>query len=194
MTRTSDWVPSSINQRLAPSGTPIIRISPQLRLPLWLLLSIAEYSVAIIAVTNVILITYTLSVNAVIEFAPKTLSPLPSWLGLAVGIHIASSIILSLRIQMKHPQNQRWASTELVPCVFQAPGIVESRSGKGFYIISSAFGGCSTSSFLCTLFLGYFYSLVCFFFSVLLILSLSLADFLPVPLRARPLSEWRCLL
>lgn len=139
MTRTSDWVPSTINQRLAPSGTPIIRISPRSKLPLWLLFSVAKYIIAIVAATSVILITYTLSVNAMIAFAPKILTPLPIWLGLAAVIHIASTIILSLRIQMKHPESQWSASRELVPCVFQAPGTVESRSGKGFYLIFLSF-------------------------------------------------------
>ncbi|CAG9948505.1 unnamed protein product [Clonostachys rosea f. rosea IK726] len=103
MTSSDTWVPLSIDRRLAPSSSPTIKLPSRYSLLCRLLVTAIEYVVAVVAVANIVLMIHELSVHAIIAFAPKTFVLLPVWLGLAFIIHVASTLILALRVRIIHP-------------------------------------------------------------------------------------------
>ncbi|KAI1497759.1 hypothetical protein F5X99DRAFT_354422 [Biscogniauxia marginata] len=96
------------------------------------LVSIFEYVLVGCAVANVVHLAYELGRHAIVAFAPETIFCMPLWTFLAVVIHFAGVIALSLRVKLRKVGEREgdsihrrtagfheWIPNELIPAAFQ---------------------------------------------------------------------------
>ncbi|KAI5919148.1 hypothetical protein F4810DRAFT_517417 [Camillea tinctor] len=113
---------------LAILGFSWSRIPPSMRA----LISVVEYLIVGGAVANVVDLAYELGRHAIVAFAPETVFCMPLWTFLAVVIHFAGVIALSIRVKLRkigdgdgHRLHRRatgfsdWVPNELIPAAFQ---------------------------------------------------------------------------
>ncbi|KAI1487621.1 hypothetical protein F5X96DRAFT_681084 [Biscogniauxia mediterranea] len=96
------------------------------------LVSFFEYLLVGAAVANVVDLAYELGRHAIVAFAPETIFCMPLWTFLAIVIHFAGVIALSVRVKVRNVGDgdgehyhrratgfHDWIPNELVPAAFQ---------------------------------------------------------------------------
>ncbi|KUI60065.1 hypothetical protein VP1G_07292 [Cytospora mali] len=110
---------------------------------LWV--SVFEYGIVGGAVANVMILTYQLSVHALVVFSPRTIILLPLWTSLAVVIHLAGVLALYMRVRMEEIRDtggvsgrfRSRISDEFTPSFFQPSKTWELRTENIWFQVTT---------------------------------------------------------